>query len=69
MLDISKDIQSLTGFKRNTPAYLEKLRDTGRVLVLTVNGKAEVVTMSAATFQKMREALEARQPTPTEATA
>lgn len=58
MIDVSKDIHSLTEFKRNTPAFLEQMRTTERALVLTINGKAEVVAMSAETFQKVREALE-----------
>jgi len=58
MLDVAKDIHSLTDFKRNTPSFLDQLRATRRALVLTVNGKAEVAVMSAETFQFVREALD-----------
>ena len=47
MLDITKGIESLTNFKRNTREYLERIKESGHPLVLTVNGKAEVVVQDA----------------------
>jgi len=58
MLNVAKDIHSLTDFKRNTPTFLDQLRDTRRAVVLTVNGKAEVAVMGADTFQFVLEALD-----------
>ncbi len=58
MLDIARDIHSLTDFKRNTPTFLDQLRASRRALVLTVNGRAEVAVMSAETFQSVLEALD-----------
>lgn len=58
MLDISKDIRSLTDFKRETPKFLVELKSSGRALVLTVNGEAELAVMSAATFQRVLEAVD-----------
>jgi PHD/YefM family antitoxin component YafN of YafNO toxin-antitoxin module len=58
MLDVARDIHSLTDFKRNTPSFLDQLRTTRRALVLTVNGKAEVAVMGAETFQFVLEALD-----------
>ena len=58
MLDVAKDIHSLTEFKRNTPTFLDQLRASRRALVLTVNGRAEVAVMSAETFQSVLEALD-----------
>jgi len=55
MLDITKDIDSLTNFKRNTAAYLEQIKESGHPLVLTVNGKAEVVVQDADSYQKLLE--------------
>ena len=43
MLDIANDIRSLSDFKRNTSELLDRLKKTGNPLVLTINGKAEVV--------------------------
>ncbi len=58
MLNVAKDIHSLTDFKRNTSSFLDQLRATRRALVLTVNGKAEVAVMSAETFQFVLDALD-----------
>ena len=55
MVNLSEDIRSLTAFKRDTPSALEHLRATGRPLVLTVNGKAEVVVQDPASYQKLLE--------------
>ena len=57
-LDISKDIHSLTEFKRNTAELTEHMKESGRPLVLTVNGKAEFVVQDAASYQAMAEAYE-----------
>jgi prevent-host-death family protein len=53
MLDIGKDIHSLSDFKRNTTEFLDQMRDTGHPLVLTINGKAEIVVQDAASYQEL----------------
>jgi PHD/YefM family antitoxin component YafN of YafNO toxin-antitoxin module len=55
MLDISKDIHSLSDFKRNTSEFLERMRGSGHPLVLTINGKAELVVQDAVSYQKLLE--------------
>jgi prevent-host-death family protein len=55
MLDINRDIHPLTDFKRNTPEFLAQLRKTGEPVVLTINGKAELVVQDARSYQKLRE--------------
>lgn len=55
MLDLQEDIDSLTNFKRQTADYLRRLQTTGSPLVLTVNGKAEVVVQDAAAYQRLVE--------------
>ena len=37
---------------------MDKLKDTGRPIVLTVNGKAEIVLQDAASYQEIMEAME-----------
>ena len=59
MLDIANDIRSLSDFKRNTLELLERLRETGNPLVLTVNGKAELVVQDAVAYQALLDRLEA----------
>lgn len=54
-MDLTRDIESLTHFKRNTAEVIEQLKATGEPLVLTVNGKAEIVVQDAASYQRMLE--------------
>jgi len=58
MLDLTSDIDSLSRFKRNTPEFIRRLKAEGRPVVLTVNGKAEVVVQDAASYQKLLEIAE-----------
>ncbi len=55
MLDIAAGIDSLTNFKRQTAQYLDRLHETGDPMVLTVNGKAQVVVQDAAAYQRLVE--------------
>ena len=52
-----QDIRSLTDFQRNTKAHLRRLKSSGRPLVLTVNGKAELIVQDAAAFEDMLDAI------------
>ena len=58
MLDINRDINSLSNFKRNTPEFLRQLKETGHPVVLTINGKAELVVQDTASYQKLIELAE-----------
>jgi prevent-host-death family protein len=53
-----KNIQSLTDFKRNSAEYVKDLKKTKSPLVLTVNGKAEIVVMDADSFQEILNKIE-----------
>jgi len=53
VLDIGKDIHSLSEFKRNTSEFLEQMRSSGHPLVLTINGKAELVVQDAVSYQRL----------------
>ncbi len=57
-MNLTRDIHSLTDFKRNTPEYLRQLKETGEPVVLTINGKAELVVQDAASYQKLLELAE-----------
>lgn len=57
-MNLSQDIQPLTDFKRNTPKFLRQLKETGHPLVLTINGKAELVVQDAASYQRLFELAE-----------
>ena len=58
MLDINSDINSLSNFKRNTPEFIKQLKQTGHPVVLTINGKAELVVQDTASYQKLIELAE-----------
>ncbi len=53
MLDITKDIQSLTTFRRKSGQFLKQLKKSKRPVVLTVNGKAEAVVQDAQAYQRL----------------
>src|SRR5436309_15517690 len=57
-IDISKDIHSLSDFKRNTTEFLSQMRESGHPVVLTINGKAELVVQDAASYQRLLELAE-----------
>ena len=53
MIDLSRDIHSLTEFKRKTTEFVKQLKETGAPVVLTVNGKAELVVQDAGSYQRL----------------
>ena len=53
MFDITKDIQPMTTFRRNPGKFMRRLKKTRRPIVLTVNGKAEVVVQEAEAYQHL----------------
>lgn len=58
MLNISRDINSLSNFKHNTPSFIDRLRETNSPLVLTINGVSELVVQSAAGYQQLLDRIE-----------
>jgi len=58
MVSLTEDIHPLTDFKRNTVDFLKQMQKTKRPVVLTVNGKAEIVVQDAASYQRLVERLE-----------
>ena len=52
-MNLSQDIHPLTDFKRNTSEFLRQLKETGNPVVLTINGKAELVVQDAASYQRL----------------
>ena len=58
MIDISRDVDSLSEFKRNTAEFIKRLEETGAPVLLTVNGKPRLVVQDAASYQRIRELLD-----------
>ncbi|MBI1839853.1 MAG: type II toxin-antitoxin system Phd/YefM family antitoxin [Verrucomicrobia bacterium] len=54
----TEDIHSLSDFQRNVKAHVARLKKTGNPEVLTINGKAELVVISADAFQEFNDKLE-----------
>ncbi len=52
-MDITKDIQPMTTFRNNSAEVMRHLKETGRPVVLTVNGKAAAVIQDAAAYQHL----------------
>jgi len=52
MIDLN-DIYSLSDFQRKTREHIERLKQTGKPTVLTVNGKAELVVQDASAYQAL----------------
>ena len=55
MININKDIRPLTDFKRNTTEFVRQMKETGHPIVLTINGRSELVVQDAASYQKLIE--------------
>ena len=53
MLDITKDIQSLTTFRRRSGDFMRQLKKSKRPVVLTVKGKAAAIVQDAEAYQRL----------------
>jgi prevent-host-death family protein len=56
-VSITEDIKSVSELKRKTHEIFEQLHRTGRPIVVTVNGKPDVVLLDAEVFEKKLKAL------------
>jgi PHD/YefM family antitoxin component YafN of YafNO toxin-antitoxin module len=57
MIDLN-DIYSLSDFQRKTREHIERLKQTGKPTVLTVNGKAELIVQDASAYQALLDRLD-----------
>jgi|SRR5580700_10459996 prevent-host-death family protein len=53
ILDITKDIQSLTTFRRRSAELLKQLKKSKRPVVLTVKGRAAAIVQDAEAYQRL----------------
>jgi len=53
MIDITKDIQSLTTFRRRSGDFMKQLKKNKRPVVLTVKGKAAAIVQDAEAYQRL----------------
>ena len=52
-LNLNDDIQPVSDFRANTAGTLKRLRETGRPLVLTQNGRSAAVLLDVSTYQAL----------------
>jgi PHD/YefM family antitoxin component YafN of YafNO toxin-antitoxin module len=57
MIDL-REVRSVTEFQRNMRDYLGHLKEKKKPLVLTVNGRAELVVQDAESYQALLDRLE-----------
>ena len=57
MIDL-REIRSVTEFQRNLKEHVERLKANKSPLVLTVNGRAEIVVQDAESYQALLDRLE-----------
>jgi prevent-host-death family protein len=57
MIDL-REVRSVTEFQRNIKEYVGRLKKKKTPLVLTVNGRAELVVQDAESYQEMLDRLE-----------
>ena len=58
MINLSQDIHSLSDFKRRTSEFLGRMKKSGHPVVLTVNGKAQLVVQDVVGYQQLLELAE-----------
>lgn len=58
MINLREEINSLSNFKRETSKFVEQLKETGKPIILTINGKAELIVQDAGSYQKLLEIAE-----------
>jgi PHD/YefM family antitoxin component YafN of YafNO toxin-antitoxin module len=57
MIDL-REIRSVTDFQRNLKDYVGQLKEKKHPLVLTVNGRAELIVQNAGSYQALLDRLE-----------
>ena len=57
MIDL-EEIRSLSDFQRNAKQHIVRMKKKRRPLVLTINGKAEMVAVDVKSFQEMLEIID-----------
>lgn len=55
-MKLRRDIQSLSTFKRDSAKFVRQMKKTKVPVVLTVNGRAELVVQDAESYQKLLDA-------------
>jgi len=57
-IKLSEDVQPLTAFRANAASFVDKVRETGRPIILTQHGRSAAVLMAATDYEALIEELE-----------
>jgi prevent-host-death family protein len=57
-INVARDIQPLSVFRKQASALIDRLQKSRRPLVLTRNGRSAVVVLDAGEFERMVERIE-----------
>ena len=57
-LSLKEDIRSLSDFRANTAAFLQKVHDNKRPLVITQHGKSAAVLLDVTEYEALLEKLD-----------
>lgn len=60
-MEPARYVDSLAHFKENMKEVIDHLKASGQPLVLTVDGKAEIVVQAASSYRKAQELLDRAQ--------
>lgn len=56
-LSLTEDVKTVSEVKKNLRAVLEQIRNTGRPVVVTVNGKPDAVLIDVETYERKLSSL------------
>ena len=56
-LSLTEDVKTVSEVKQNLRAVLGQIRDTGRPVVVTVNGKPDAVLIDVETYERKLKSL------------
>jgi len=56
-LSLTEDIKTVSELKKNLRAVLDQIRETGRPVVVTVNGKPDAILIDVETYENKLRAL------------
>jgi prevent-host-death family protein len=56
-LSLTEDVKTVSELKQNLRAVLGQIRDTGRPVVVTVNGKPDAVLIDVDTYERRLKSL------------
>jgi PHD/YefM family antitoxin component YafN of YafNO toxin-antitoxin module len=58
MLDLNRDLDTPSDSRHDTSGFIRRLKEAGQPIVLTINGKTELVIQDKASFQRLLELAE-----------